>query len=114
MGYNTVVMVLNDRLSDIEKDPDFGRKLVHQIMHTHARHDEYVPGPHGTSVLPSVHADTSQLVVVQANSLRLLGYGWSSDPEQCMRLLADELGFSVTKKPALKAPKPRKTPPTPT
>ncbi len=35
MGYNTTVVVLNDALSFIETDPDFGKNLVRAILQVH-------------------------------------------------------------------------------
>jgi len=32
MGYNTTVVVMNDALGSIEKDPEFGKNLVRAVL----------------------------------------------------------------------------------
>lgn len=101
MGYNAVVMVLCDRLSEIEKDPDFGKKLVRAIMYRSARakrpeydvSEPYVTGQ--TEVISVQHADTAQIVVIGGNTGRVLGFGsydqndndliWSLERDRRMR-----------------------------
>ncbi|PWE56800.1 hypothetical protein DEM27_10585 [Metarhizobium album] len=98
MGFNTAVMVLNDRLHEIRDDPNFGEKLYHAILLAgRPLHDRpYVPQ---VSVLPSQHADTAQVVVISANSLRVLGYGdWQDDDANLLRKIADDMGFRLVRK----------------
>jgi hypothetical protein len=74
MGYNTPILVLNDRLNEIKDDPYFGPKLVHAI-HSFQRGEPppYLTGQ--TTVLNVAHADELQILAVGANTGRLIGRG---------------------------------------
>ncbi len=89
MGFNATVVVLLDRLHDIEHDPHFGKKLTDAIRYRATRPAEYdkpgTPGyqPFGneatgqTQVIEVHHADDKMVVVVGGNCGRVLGYGGS-------------------------------------
>lgn len=75
MGYNTTVVVLNDALSEIEQDPDFGKKLVRAIMQAGRGKpvDVSARGTHcihanAATVIESHHADYDVLVKVGGNT----------------------------------------------
>lgn len=95
MGYNTALIIRNDFLHEIQKDPAFGEKVREAVVlasHERGRFTSF-------DVLPSQHADTAQIVVISANSIRPLGYGhWQDDNETLLRRLADELGFRIVRK----------------
>lgn len=100
MGFLTPVLVLNDHLHRIAEDGSFGKHLADQIHEqSMVGSREQIFGPHSTQVLPSMHADTAQIVVIHANRMDVLAYGWSSDPEECLKRLADQLGYTIRKKP---------------
>jgi hypothetical protein len=93
MGFNTTVVVLNDALHYIERDPDFGKKLVAAIMSVgcynkpvdvsamghrnaasviechHADHDVYVKvgGNYGEVVAPELIRKRPKLRTTGAN-----------------------------------------------
>lgn len=95
MGYNTAAIILNDQLSDVRDDPAIGKKIYAEVGRS--RSDGYVG--HGMVVLPSMHADTAQIVVIAANSIALLGHShWRDTPEDLLRGLADQMGFRVVRK----------------
>ena len=84
MGYNATVVVLLDRLDEIEKDPEFGKKLSaairYKASHRHAKRGDLGYQPCGdeatgqTQVVSVEHADYTQIVAVGGNCGRLLGY----------------------------------------
>lgn len=82
MGFNATVVVLLDRLSEIENDPEFGKKLAAAIRYrgSHPNPDgkydsrePYVPGQ--TSVIGVEHSSALIAYVVGGNCGRQLGYG---------------------------------------
>ena len=63
MGYNTTMMVLNDSLHDIEKNPErFVKQIVDGI------HEGGYNGNH-VQVMPTAHADTPRLYHTHANMM---------------------------------------------
>lgn len=74
MGFNSVVVILNDCLHEIESDPEFGKKVAQAIRAHGARpeHRPYITGQ--TQVLSVEHADTMQIVAVGGNTGRVVGY----------------------------------------
>jgi hypothetical protein len=77
MGYNTTVVVLNDALSFIENDPEFGRNLARAIMEAATNGGKPVNVParssrggvhcNAATVIETHHADYSVLVKVGQN-----------------------------------------------
>lgn len=113
MGFNTTVVVLNDALNEIQKDPDFGRKLAEAIMMSGrmGRHFRDVSaGCHcnAATVVETHHADQLVMVAVGGNCGQELGYcgSYAAEPEDMLRALADSMGFRIVKKPK----KPRSIP----
>lgn len=105
MGYNSVLLVLNDRLWDIEKDEKFGSKLCDAIReYSTYQHQPRAGGfpevrPHQAVVLSCEHADTIQIVAVGANYGRVLGHGhWKDTDEGLLAKLADKYGYYLTPK----------------
>lgn len=112
MGWNTTVVVLNDALDQIEKDPHFGANLARAVRHMPvARHHgesrvDVAAGNHcnAACVVESHHADSTVLVSVGGN----LGieqastYGWNhhepAGQERLLRAWADKLGFELVRK----------------
>jgi hypothetical protein len=69
MGLNTTVLVLNDALGQIEKDPEFGKKLAAAIKsHGNAQVDVHA-GYHcvAATVIETHHADMTAVVGVGGN-----------------------------------------------
>jgi hypothetical protein len=90
MGFNSVLVVLNDRLDEIERDPEFGKKVADAIRsHGYPRYQRYVTGQ--TQVISVHHADTLAVVAVGGNTGRIIGYGhWSQDDESLIQHLERE------------------------
>lgn len=118
MGYNTTVVVMNDSLHDIEKDPEFGKNLAQAIKSESIRH--YRPGSqyvralgsaNAAEVIESHHADGQVAVVVGGNCGEVLGYAGTcrngneyvkdetERKTQYLKRLAHELGFRLVKLP---------------
>jgi hypothetical protein len=112
VGYNSVVVVLNDALDQIKNDKQFGRNVAEAISdaNCYGRSVDISSGNHGNaaSVVSCEHADVTQLVAVGGNYGMVLcrtGYvGQSTEHGKILLLkaLADELGYRVSKKPAVK------------
>ncbi len=71
MGYNTIIMILNDRLPDIKADPgQFVRGIIEGLHDP----DRWVLGQ--TTVIPTRHADELQIVASAGNyALSMSPYG---------------------------------------
>lgn len=102
MGFNATVVVLLDRLHEIERDPEFGRKLSDAIRYraTHPKHIDtperrcgYQPfgaeATGQTQVIEVHHADGQIVVTVGGNTGRVLGYGggYSADDDTIVKEL---------------------------
>jgi hypothetical protein len=99
MGFNSVVLVLNDRLNDITR-ADFGHKLADAIREYPAKLKPVdLPGHFGqTQVLVVAHADVMQIVAVGGNTGRVIGTGSYSDTdEELLHKLAKRMGFVFTR-----------------
>ena len=70
MGYNTAILVLNDRLDEIKKDPYFGERLVNGILTLRDGNHDYITGQ--TQIISTQHADFVQLLAVGRNRGRLI------------------------------------------
>lgn len=99
MGFNTAMIVRNDFLHEIEKDPEFGKKVAYAVR---ANGDPRFHDHHGQSfdVLQSQHADYVQVVAISGNTIRWLGSGgnWKASDEEVLRRLVDGMGFKLVKK----------------
>jgi hypothetical protein len=95
MGMNTAMVVLNDYVSDFPKDPGFGGRVREAILMAGSRHESC---NRGFTVLPSVHADYTQVVLIGQNSIEQWAVSGSTDKETILRNLADDLGFRLVRK----------------
>jgi hypothetical protein len=109
MGYNTAIIVLNDGLSFIEKDPEFGSKLGRAVSRLSSSRDlqDISAGPHvnAAAAISSRHADSTQLVAIGGNYGSLLGTFWNGGTHHTeeakldlLKKWADSLGYRVVKK----------------
>jgi hypothetical protein len=75
MGFNASLVILCDRLGEIERDPEFGKKVAAAIRE-HGFPEKYrrtfITGQ--TQVVGVAHADTEQVIVVGGNTGRLAGF----------------------------------------
>lgn len=112
MGYNTTVIVLNDALHEIERDPQFGKKLSDAIL-KHAcsraadvrRGVDVSAGNHinAATVIESHHADGNAIVAIGGNCGSIVGHTFGThhkpeDREKILRELANQLGYTLRKK----------------
>ena len=71
MGWNTAVLILNDALGDIERDPEFGRNLARAIRQQvcSASPVDVSAGNHvnAASVIAQEHADNPFIVKFGGN-----------------------------------------------
>lgn len=106
MGYNTSVIVMNDALSEIERDPDFGKKLSRacSAVFSPGRPRQNVSAMghiNAATVIESHHADGMHLLAMGGNigyDLGRCGNWRDDDPEALLRGLADKLGYRIVKK----------------
>jgi hypothetical protein len=102
MGFNTAVVILNDHLSSIRDDKEFGRKLHDACL----RVWEGAPVDIGVgTVITSQHADCHTVVVMHGNTGRTLNPHASEsrrvgaeDAEHVLQSLAEMYGYKLVKK----------------
>lgn len=109
MGYNSTVVVMNDALHDIERDPDFSKKLVAAIAKAYNRGSVNVSaGYHcnAATVIDSQHADVVSIIAVGGNHGSVLTrssnggrHHSQEDQELLLRRLAHQFGYNLHKKP---------------
>jgi len=108
MGYNTTVVVYNDALGAIEKDPGFGKNLVKAIGQVF-RGDGRIDVPSGSHanaamVVETHHADSTSLITVAGNlGIKHLEVGgWNhhetAGQERVLREWANQMGFDLVPK----------------
>lgn len=110
MGWNTTVVVMNDALDAIERDPEFGRKLGRaaaeiMVLPKGKMADVSALGHcNAASVIETHHADNTAIVTVGGNLgiAHLQTFGWNHHTEEgqvhLLREWADKLGFRLTRK----------------
>lgn len=112
MGYNATVVVVVDALDQIEKDPEFGKKLAAAIrdidlLKIHGQnHADVSAGNHvnAASVVEKHHADQTAIITVGGNlgMVQHTSQGWhhheKAGQEKLLREWAKKLGFDVTPK----------------
>lgn len=123
MGFNTSVIVMNDALHEIADDPEFGPKLAAAIskLSLPAEHRGHRAGEWGVAVssngfstaavaVETHHADYETVIAVGGNQARILSHGirpydrGKDDSKEVayLRELADQMGFTLRKKPQRK------------
>ena len=118
MGFNTTVVVSNDALHTIAKDPDFGKNLAKAIQSIGCRTDESI-GVSATDglaihcsaaeVVECHHADDLVAIAIGCNGGTELGYAGrynilhkeNKDEQkiEMLRNLAESLGYTIRKNP---------------
>lgn len=97
MGFNTTVVILNDALHEIAKDPEFGRKLSDAVLRAISRQDCPVRFHAGCSdagsVIETHHADQDVLVSVGWNTGVVIDE-WDKDCLVTIKEIALTLGVS--------------------
>jgi hypothetical protein len=109
MGYNSTVLVLNDRLGEIEREPEkFVKEMLHAIQRSAmADQEDFYPGQ--STVMSCAHADVVTILAVGGNHATVMGrfhnggrHYQEEDQVKLLRELADKYGFSLRKKPVKK------------
>lgn len=103
MGYNSAIMICNDAMHEIEKDPVGWWNKAYNALNNLSRTNDgtFGFGSHGNGfqAICQHHADQVSIVAIGGNRAVTLGYGhWTDTPEVLLKKLADELGYSVSKK----------------
>jgi len=107
MGFNSTVLILNDRLSEIEREPErFVKEMVYGI-HLSGRPEDQVDFSPGQSIVMSCeHADRVTILAVGGNCATIMGkfhngghHHTKGDQESLLKMLADEYGFRLVRKP---------------
>lgn len=107
MGYNSVLLVLNDTLHEIKNDKEFGRKVNDAVLQLGRGKQVDIPSgccANAATAISCEHADVTQVIAVGGNYASPLGMLWGSHhtPESKLNLLrnlADEFGYTLRKKP---------------
>jgi hypothetical protein len=105
MGHNTTILVLNDALDVIEKDPEFGKKLCDAIrkVGNGRRGPINVPvGNHANpvTVIETHHADQTALIAVGGNNATVFFTipGYRHGDKETQYRLSEELDRTVTRR----------------
>ena len=109
MGFNSTVLILNDQLGSIERDPErFVKEMVNAIQRSSMREQEDF-GPGQSTVMSCVHADAVTVLAVGGNCATVLGSVYNGGIHhteeaqvEILRVLADKYGFRLVKKPQKK------------
>jgi hypothetical protein len=101
MGYNTPVLILNDAVHLLPKDPDLGKKLAAACLNSRGVTVPVVNHVNAITVLPAQHADTVQVLAFGGNYVRRLGYAhWQDDETQILKRVAEQMGYRLVRKPS--------------
>jgi len=102
MGFNTAAIILNDGINGLTDDAGFGERLYREILSCRRTGGVVSIGNHANAckILPSQHADTTQIVAIGQNTIVPLGYSMfsASDKERVVRDMARDLGFDLRKR----------------
>lgn len=91
MGYNSTILIVNDRLDEIERDPDFGKKISDAIRHFSRSDPNRMPYVTGqTQVIDVAHADNLQIIAVGGNTGRVIRYGHYRDSDDAIIKALDQ------------------------
>lgn len=104
MGLNTTVIVLNDRLGDIEKDDRLGPMLAISLKQGKARADAPDSVGNGVYVVETHHADDTAVVLVGGNTARVLTYLQGIDPNDVSDVLKELANWEGIKRQRVQKP----------
>lgn len=116
MGFNTSAIILNDAVHLLPDDHDLGQKIHDAVLQVGCRFDAPsvdigIRGhANAMTIIESHHADQTKVISVGGNCGQVLGtiYAWDfdlrkpEDKERMLKRLAEELGYTVHKKPSRK------------
>lgn len=95
MGFNTTILILNDAISEIDKDPaGWWEKTRRQLQLNEEHNRDYGFGNHGNGfrVIANSHADVVNVIAVGGNYATVLGTVYNGnrghhEPEDRYRIL---------------------------
>ncbi len=94
MGFNSSLILLNDALHYIEKDPYFGEKIADAIARLSVE-----AHCNAATVIETHHANYTTVIAFGGNEGRLLHWGDSSEENRkLLASIADYLGFRLVQK----------------
>lgn len=107
MGFNSTVLILNDRLSEIRRDPErFVEEMVQGIHRCGLPGEQMDIYTGQSTVMSCAHADQVTILAVGGNCATVLGRVYNGgrhhaeeDQESLLRELADQHGFRLVRKP---------------
>ena len=106
MGYNSVLVVMNDALDMIRNDPEFGERVYQSTLSVRDREDVSAHSNNGgifcnaATVISSAHADEPQVMVVKHNTGWVYRYG-KTLPDSVLEDLAfvlEQHGYRISRK----------------
>jgi hypothetical protein len=117
MGWNTSMIIMNDCLDQIKKDPEFGRKVAEKVSalqverHICLRQGRKFYGldvsaghcVNAATVIETHHADQTSLIAFSGNMGEVIAeslwpYGEEELDVRVLKALASKLGYTVSKK----------------
>jgi hypothetical protein len=110
MGYNSTLMILNDAMDEIDRDPQGWWEKAKQHLselHHSSKPIEFGHGSHGNGFysVTNVHADITSIIAVGGNHTTVLGQfhngGRHYRPEdqlEILKRLADQMGYRLIRK----------------
>ena len=111
MGFNSVLVILNDELSEIERDTQFGKKVAEAIAEVYGEKEPQRMRGYSSAAVSSQHADYTQVVCVGGNLGSQLGIAFTRlhhEEEGKIKVLkdiADKFGYRLVKKSKKKGEK---------
>lgn len=72
MGFNSTILILNDNLHLISKNPNFGEQVSDQLA-LHCSNKQYPYAIGGFKVIAQHHADAVSIILVGGNTSRVIG-----------------------------------------
>ena len=106
MGFNSTILILNDQLSSIERDPEgFVKEMVNAISSIGCSGSKRDFHPGQSTVMSVSHADAVTILAVGGNHSTVLGRVYNGgkhytvgDQEDLLRKLVDQHGFRLVRK----------------
>ena len=104
MGFNSTVLILNDRIHEIENDQDFGKKVaegIREFGYVDKYSKTYITGQ--TEVLSCQHASDMAVIAVGGNcgtkidTLFGLTHHKEADKLKIVQQMAENLGYRLVK-----------------
>lgn len=104
MGWNTVIVIMNDRLSDIAKDPAFGKAVESACLQVSIPRELRTDADGRFVAIAHSHADYPMLVLAGWNGGQLLGTGCGNPREletqlSAVRSWANKHGYELRRAP---------------